>query len=116
MSIYTIILSSGNKVLINASSAASAIEQARWIWRGQKVASCYSGVKQDDLEQIRRTVADSRPIVGWIDHEVPPHEPISVDAEPKNRSWGQDQTQAMFDEKEIENESQKAKDKYDASN
>jgi hypothetical protein len=113
--IYTIILSSGRKVLVNAGSAAAAIEHARWLWRGLTVTGCYSGVKQDDLEQIRRMVADSKPIVGWIDHEVPPHDPIPFDAvKPKSR-WTNDDSLPMFDDKAIEAESQKAKDKFNGT-
>jgi len=93
-------------------SAASAIEEARWLFRGLSVVGCYSGLKQDDCDFLRKADKDARPIVGWIDHEVPSNEPIPAGVERyKKRPVFEDHTSPMFDEGDIAAESQRALDK-----
>jgi hypothetical protein len=49
---------------------------------------------------------DARPLVGWIDHEVPVHLPVT---EAFQRPIPQDLTIPMFDEQQIKKDSEKAK-------
>lgn len=99
--------------MILAYSAAEAVEEARWMFRGQKIRACYKGVKPEDVAIIRAADKDAKPLVGWIDHDVPPHEAIPLDAvRPKRIRHTPPITPSMFNEDEIEAECQKAKEKF----
>lgn len=109
---YRVIMSDGRKREVFGTSAAHAIEEARWLFRGLKVDGCYSGLKQDDCDFLRKVDRDARPSVGWIDHEIPAHAPIPEGVERyKKRVVMEDKTAPMFDEGAIAAESQRALDK-----
>jgi hypothetical protein len=109
---YRVIMSDGAKHEVFASSAASAIEEACWLYRGLKVVACYSGLKQDDVDFLKKVDRDAKPIMGFIDHEVPDHKPIPEGVDRyKKRVVYEDNTKPMFDDSDILAESQRAKDK-----
>lgn len=110
MTTYRITLSTGIKVEILASSAANAIEKALRAHSGASVVDCYSGLKQEDVEVIRRRDSLARPIAGFIQHEIPKHDPIDDYAKAERLD---DQTIPMFDEETIRSESERAKQKRD---
>jgi hypothetical protein len=114
ISTYRIVTDSGNKAEIRSPSAATAIEDARWLFRGQKIVQCYTGMKQADVDFLRMVDRDARPSVGYIDHEIPPHEPIPEDAvKPKTRGFKDTVTMPMFDDEKIKSESERAKSKFE---
>lgn len=114
MSPYRVITSDGKKHHILADSAAAAIEEIRWLFRGQTVTEVYSGLKQEDCDLMRRMDKDARPLVGFIMHEVPPHGPIPEETiRAKTKRSHVDSTSPMFDEEAIQRESESAKRKKD---
>jgi hypothetical protein len=113
MQTYRVTTQDGRKHQIHATSAAVAIEECRWMFRGKKVIGCYSGLKKPDVDQIRMMDRDARPLEGYIEHEVPPNTPIPPETVREVRSRSKDdETVPMFNEVEIEKESVKAKDKF----
>ena len=116
MSTYRIITSDGRKHEIQASSAAQAIEEGRWAYPGKTIKEVYSGLTEEDCESLRRIDREARPMVGIINHEVPPHEPIKegeIRHKPTRRY--EDTTVPMFNEEAIRRESEAAKHKRDNS-
>ena len=98
---------------ISAISAAEAIEKARRAYQGRTVLSCYSGLKEADCVFLRQMDKDAKPIVGWVDHDVPPHEPIPAGTSFK-REKHEDATGLMFNDEAIKSESARALTKHSA--
>jgi hypothetical protein len=114
MSTYRIITSGGQKAEIQAISAGAAVEEGRWAYRNQTIKEIYSGLKQEDVDFLIRVAATSRPSVGFIIHDIPPHQPIPFGEERyKPTRAREDLTQPMFDEEAIRRESAAAKNKHD---
>lgn len=109
MSTYRVTVEDGRKVEIQAGSAAQAIERALIQNPTKKVIGCYSGLKQEDVDFIRSIDSTARPLVGWVDHEIPNHQPapVKVTREPRP----EDKTVLMFNDYEILSESIKALEK-----
>jgi hypothetical protein len=116
MSTYRITTSDNRKHTILGSSAAAAIEEARWTHRGLTVKEIYSGLKEEDVDFIRQVDSSARPIVGFILHEVPPHDPIAfAEVRHKPSKRYEDLTAPMFDEDSIRRESEAAKRKNEST-
>lgn len=106
---YHIRLEGDHKTWIpGCPSAAVAIQKALVMFPGRKVIGCYTGVKPEDVAHIQ-AVNTSKPIVGWVDFDVPPHEPY---VEPEKVKKVDNQV-GMFDEERIKLESSKALYKRD---
>jgi hypothetical protein len=114
MSTYRIILDDGKKIEVHSSSAASAIQSALGLYRGRKVNECYLGMKQEDVDFLRLVGRTARPSVGFVQYEVPDHDPLPFDQEPRSRP--KDLTRVMFDEDEILRESENARRKQEGPN
>jgi hypothetical protein len=106
---YRMTLSDGSRIVIESRSAAEAIEQARRAHRGRTVVSCYSGMTQQDCDDLRRIDSQATPRAGIITHDVPPHEPIGEDEVFPVARRRSDNTVAMFDDEEIRAASDYAK-------
>lgn len=116
--IYRVITSGGKKAQLNASSAAHALEEARWLFRGQTIKEVYSGLKEEDVDFINLVDSAARPLEGYIIHEIPDHEPIpesEVRYKKIRTKEIEAQTIPMFNEDTIRRESEAAKAKRDST-
>jgi hypothetical protein len=73
MNAYNLVLSSGAKVRIEATSPVDAIDKALWSFRGQTVTWLYCG-----FDGQNTTVTQG--CVGGLDYDIPRHEPIDLKA------------------------------------
>lgn len=97
-------MNDGHQTQIAASSAAEAINEARWKCREHTVVECHSGFTKKEAK-------NAGVMPGIIRYEIPKHEAIPCAAEkPKNVVRKTDDTVAMFDEDEIKRESIRAKE------
>lgn len=110
MPTYRLITNEGRKLEVKSPSAGAAIETALRDNPGVTIVECYSGLKEEDVEFIRRFNSEARPIVGWIDHEVPVHLPMpevelmsGLPPEPDSGDF------ILFDDEQIKKESEQAR-------
>lgn len=97
--IYTITMSDGKLLTIEANSAAEACNKALWQHRGCTVKDCFHGSKEPYITSNVKMPA------GWISYDVPKHEPVAADAVKPGRGRAKDATEPMFNEEEIAAES-----------
>lgn len=102
MLIYTITMSDGKLLTIEANSAAEACNKALWEHRGCTVKECFHGSKEP------YTTGNVKMPAGWITYDVPRHEAVTVDAVKPTRRKAKDATEPMFNEEEIAAESRLA--------
>lgn len=107
MPTYRLITNKGRKLEVKSPSAGAAIESAIRDNPGVTIVECYSGLKEEDADNIRRFNSDARPIVGWIDHEVPAHLPATEAFQ--RPPLPQDLTIPLFDDEQIKKESEQAR-------
>jgi hypothetical protein len=86
---YSLVLSDGKRVRVDASSAAEAIEKARWEFRERMVIECFQGFDGQDPKYSG----------GGITYDVPEHSAVSlgaVQAKPIHRRNDQTETFGFF--------------------
>lgn len=111
---YRLRLSDGRRVTIKAYSAADAIDECLWTYRGTTVSECHSGMTREEAEaaaKIDSTVMVSQR--GLVSYDIPPHSAVPLTATRPTHKRGRlsDASGAMFDDAEILAESKRAKDK-----
>jgi hypothetical protein len=110
---YRMQLSDGQRIVVEAPSAAMAIGKALRVYLGRTVTECHSGYTEDEAKQ-ESALRGTKVLPGYIPHDIPPHGPILK--EPEGLKGGiQSQVgshPSLFSDCEIVSESQKAKRQF----
>lgn len=103
-------MDNGNKSEVLDLSAAAAIQSALKQHPGQRVVKCHSGLTKQEAVDMRKA-GFSTAMEGFINHEIPAHEPLTEEQASAKRAKKTDDTLAMFDDAAIKAESKTALEK-----
>lgn len=72
---YTMTMNNGETCRYSCASAGEAIYKALHKFPGKTVAKCHSGLTADQANDLRQSGKDGV-MVGFVTHDVPPHQPL----------------------------------------